>query len=316
MTSERGAADVQAVADALYAAYNARDARAAASLYAPDGVHDEIADGRAKQGPEAIRQGLEHFFAAFPDATWSVEESVVDDRQAVVRYRLTGTLTRALGPFAPLRQRLDIRGVQVVRTDADGRIERSSDYWDAATFRRQMDVAAAISTDVAATGFAPDEFRHAMRLLAGGVVVVTTRVDERPWGLTVSACCSLTAAPPRVLVSLDSRTASWAAIRREGEFGVALLASDQIDVARACSAAGQPKFIEAFATEPGGASGAPVVRDALVHLDCRLESTYAVGDHQLVVGRVREAVSPADPAIAEPLVYFERRFRGIGTPLA
>ncbi len=71
-----------------------------------------------------------------------------------------------------------------------------------------MDVVAAGTPDPAATGFAPDAFRHAMRLLAGGVVVVTTRVDGRPWGLTVSACCSLTAAPPRVLVSLDARTAA------------------------------------------------------------------------------------------------------------
>ena len=41
----------------------------------------------------------------------------------------------------------------------------------------------AVSDDVVAA------FRDAMGRLAAGVVIVTTTIDSRPWGLTVSACC-------------------------------------------------------------------------------------------------------------------------------
>ncbi|MGH2970263.1 MAG: flavin reductase family protein, partial [Solirubrobacteraceae bacterium] len=56
------------------------------------------------------------------------------------------------------------------------------------------------------TGGEAAAFKAAMRVLAGGVVMVTTRVDGRPWGLTISSCCSLSAEPPQLLVSLGSQT--------------------------------------------------------------------------------------------------------------
>ncbi len=299
---------------ALYAAYNAHDAPAAAALYGPNGAHEEIADARVAKGPDAIQAGLEHLFAAFPDVHWEPSEPLIDGRQAVVRYHLTGTLRERLGPFDPVGQRLAMKGVHVFELDAEGRIERSSDYWDGATFRRQMDVSPVAAQPVRQIG--AETFRRAMRRLAGGVVVVTTEVDDRPWGLTVSACCSLTAEPPRVMVSLDSRTVSCRAILASGSFGVALLGADQVDVARVCSAPGQPKFIEELVDASRSELRAPVIGGALMHLDCQVEGTHAVGDHRLVVGRISDVVGRPDEAAGEPLVYFERAFRGIGSLVA
>jgi flavin reductase (DIM6/NTAB) family NADH-FMN oxidoreductase RutF len=45
-------------------------------------------------------------------------------------------------------------------------------------------------------------FREAMSLLAAAVVMVTTRIDGRPWSLTISSCCSVSVAPPMILISL------------------------------------------------------------------------------------------------------------------
>lgn len=307
---DRGTA--RAAIEALYAAYNAHDPDSVALLYTPSGVHEEVADGRCSVGREEIAGGLTRLFAAFPDAEWSPETVVIEGSQGVVSYRLSGTLQGPLGPVPPLGQKLDLRGVHVVELDDDGKIERSLDYWDAATFRGQMEVAAE-EQQVAQTCDA-DDFRHAMRLLAGGVVVVTTEVDGRPWGLTVSACCSLTAEPPRILISLDSRTVSARSILERGGFGVAVLGADQVSAARVCSSQGEPKFIEAFTDDAAAVrSDSPVIRDSLVHLDCAVERSYPVGDHRMIVGLVREAiVSQPDH---RPLVYFERTFRGIGTPI-
>ena len=56
---------------------------------------------------------------------------------AAVAYLLTGTLQGRLGPFEPAGQRLELRGVHVLKAKA-GAIDLCEDYWDAGTFGRQM----------------------------------------------------------------------------------------------------------------------------------------------------------------------------------
>ena len=126
------------VAKALYEAYNRHVPGEAAALYAPDGRHEEVAQGQARQGREAIAEGLRRFFEAFPDARWE-EKEVIDGGDAVaLTYVLTGTLRADLGPVRARGQRLELQGVHVLRV-SDGLLERTEDYWDMATFRRQMD---------------------------------------------------------------------------------------------------------------------------------------------------------------------------------
>jgi steroid delta-isomerase-like uncharacterized protein len=292
--------------DRLYDAYNRHDPSGAAALYAVDGTHEDVAGGRQSVGPDEVRVGLGRFIAAFPDARWEVVQVVAAGRRATATYRLSGTLRSSLGPFAAGGQRLDLRGVLVLELNEGGAIRRTVDYWDGAEFARQMGELPAL-----ASGVSPDGFRQAMRLLAGGVAVVTTVVEGRPWGLTISACCSLTADPPQMLISLDSRTASCRAIVERGAFGVALLGSDQVDVARVCSAAGRPKFIDDLVDEELTRGREPVIRGALSHLDCAVADTHRVGDHRLIVGRVLDVLGPRAEETSEPLVYFERAFRTV-----
>lgn len=133
------------VLDALFEAYNQHDPDAAASLYAPDGQHEDVAYGRPKRGPDAISGGLRHFLDAFPDAHWATSDRIVNGDRAVARYTLTGTLQGDLGPFKGNGQRIELRGVQVLELRA-GAITRSEDYWDGASFERQVK-----ETNIAAT---------------------------------------------------------------------------------------------------------------------------------------------------------------------
>src|SRR5213595_4294500 len=91
------------------------------------------------------------------------------------------------------------------------------------------------------------EFTSAMSALASGVVLVTCRVDGRPWGMTVTAFASVSADPPTVLVSLGSDTRGARAIRAARRFGVSVLAEEQLAVARRGAKRRAAKFIEAFA---------------------------------------------------------------------
>ena len=122
---------------ALLTAYERHDAAAAARLYAPDGIHEDVAQGTVKRGPEAIGRGLAGFLESVPDLTWRPQTIVADERAAAVAYVATGTLRRPLGPYAPHGQRLRIPGLLTIAV-ADGAIAASHDYWDRETLHRQL----------------------------------------------------------------------------------------------------------------------------------------------------------------------------------
>jgi flavin reductase (DIM6/NTAB) family NADH-FMN oxidoreductase RutF len=154
-------------------------------------------------------------------------------------------------------------------------------------------------------------FREAMSHLAASVVMVTTRLDDRPWGLTISACCSVSATPPTILVSLGDRTVSATAIGEQGQFGVSILGEDQIDAARVGSAPGESKFVDRFCRPEefeDSICRIPVVRGAVAHLDCSVVRTLEIADHTVFFGAVRDVVlSPGAP----PLLYWGRDYASI-----
>ena len=115
----------------------------------------------------------------------------------------------------------------------------------------------AVAPDVTAP--ASTAFREAMSRLASGVVLVTSSLDGRPWGMTVSAACPVCVEPPTMLVSLSAHTALAAAISGCGRFGVSVLGEEAVEVARFGSAPGAPKFLdeemEERTKDPGVAIG-------------------------------------------------------------
>ena len=160
-------------------------------------------------------------------------------------------------------------------------------------------------------------FREAMRLLAAGVVMVTTRIDGRPWGLTISACCSLSADPPQILISLGTQTATARQLRSTGRFGLSLLSTSHRALAEVGAAPGVPKFVDDHVDDDGVDSGRmPRVRDAMYHLDCEVSDCNEVADHTVFVGRVVHAHSgSASLRPLDPLIYFDRAYRSVGDGL-
>jgi flavin reductase ActVB len=144
-----------------------------------------------------------------------------------------------------------------------------------------------------------------MGRLAAGVVMVTTEVDGRPWGLTVSACCSISMSPPTIAVSLSDTTVSAKAIEDSGRFGVSILGESLIEAARFGSLRGQPKFVDHFCGERER-SQSPAIESAIAHVDCRVERSIQVADHVVFFGEVESVLHR--PADDNPLVYHDRRF--------
>jgi len=158
------------------------------------------------------------------------------------------------------------------------------------------------------------DFRDAMGSLATGVVMVTTSVDGVPWGMTVSACCSVSMSPPMLLISLATQTKSAIVIQENNYFGVSILGANSVEVARYGSAPAQPKFIPQFCGEDNGLHQySPAVQSSLAHLDCKLDSTIVAGDHLIMIGEVLSVRSVTkNPAWDSPLLYFRRDYFSLG----
>lgn len=126
------------IADALYGAYNRHDAAAVAGLYDANGTHEDMAMGHPKVGQAAIVDGLQKFFGWFPDAHWTPQEQLEDPFGSVtITYLLAATLQAQMGRTIARGQRISLRGFHVLHVR--GRlIHRSEDYWDAATFQKQL----------------------------------------------------------------------------------------------------------------------------------------------------------------------------------
>ena len=151
-----------------------------------------------------------------------------------------------------------------------------------------------------------DEFRAALSRFASGVTVVTTRdADGNLHGLTVSAFCSVSLEPPLILICIDKHTASHYAFLESNHFVVNVLLEDQIHHSNQFAAPIADKFdgIEYYL----GIEDIPILKDALVNLECRLVNAHDNGDHTIFVGQIEKS----HIANGKPLVYFHGNYRTI-----
>jgi flavin reductase (DIM6/NTAB) family NADH-FMN oxidoreductase RutF len=153
------------------------------------------------------------------------------------------------------------------------------------------------------------EFRKAMGHFATGVTVVTS-VDAagEPVGTTASAVSSLSLNPPLVLVCFDRASVTLEAIRGHGAFVVNVLAAPQRHLSANFARRGFAAAWDGVRHRPGS-TGSPRLHDVLASLECTVESRLPGGDHEIVVGRVREVeVAQSDAA---PLLYWRGSYAAL-----
>jgi 3-hydroxy-9,10-secoandrosta-1,3,5(10)-triene-9,17-dione monooxygenase reductase component len=137
-----------------------------------------------------------------------------------------------------------------------------------------------------------------------GVTVVTARDPAGPVGITANSFTSVSLDPPLVLFCVGWNSSSGRRIQRAGAFSVNILGREQERVSRQFAATAGNRFAS-VATTPG-ATGAPILDDALAYLECRIAEVLEGGDHAIVVGRVIEADTLRD---GEPLAFFRGSYR-------
>ena len=159
---------------------------------------------------------------------------------------------------------------------------------------------------------APDSqtFKSVLSRFASGVTVVTTRDGERRHGLTVSAFCSVSAEPPRVLVCLNNASDSKPLVERSGVFAVHILGRQHVALgSRFAKVDGTPADLFEGLSVRSEVTGSPILAECLAWLDCRVETAMPVGSHTVFVGAVQAAGLGAE---GEPVLYYARAFRALG----
>ena len=153
-------------------------------------------------------------------------------------------------------------------------------------------------------------YRDAMALYAGHVQIVTTAHGGVMRGVTATAACSVSDAPPTVLACVNRMNPHNAVFAETGNFALNALATRHRPLADAFAGftglSDEARF--ALAEWKTGASGAPVLADALASFECRLVEAKPMSTHWILIGEVVDVRMEDDD---EALLYYRRGYHRV-----
>ena len=122
------------------ALFEDRDLADPSRYWTDDSVDHFVALGRTVKGKDALAAFFRELFAAFPD--WSLEiEQTIDDGERRVVVQWTATATFSGAPWQgiePTGSRVIVRGLDVISLDRNGKVDQNTVYYDGASFARQI----------------------------------------------------------------------------------------------------------------------------------------------------------------------------------
>jgi flavin reductase len=153
-------------------------------------------------------------------------------------------------------------------------------------------------------------FRQAMSRLGAAVHVITTEGPAGKTGFTATAVCSVSDAPPTLLVCLNRKSDSAPPLLGNKLSCVNTLAAGEEAIADTFAGRTGIKGAERFAIGEWitVATGSPVLVSAVVAFDCCTVEVKPVASHYVVYGAV-EAVHLGPTS--EALVYHDRLYKRI-----
>jgi flavin reductase (DIM6/NTAB) family NADH-FMN oxidoreductase RutF/DNA-binding IclR family transcriptional regulator len=147
-------------------------------------------------------------------------------------------------------------------------------------------------------------FRRVLGQYPTGVCVITAiGPGARPVGMTVGTFTSVSLDPPLVAFLPGKKSRVLAAIVQTGRFAVNILAGDQVALSRQFASREDDKF--RAVKWRSSTLGSPLLTDAVAWIDCRLDASFEVGDHVMVVGAVESLDIERETA---PLMFFQGGF--------
>ncbi|WP_345525476.1 flavin reductase family protein [Nocardioides endophyticus] len=157
--------------------------------------------------------------------------------------------------------------------------------------------------------FDSNQFRQVLGQYPTGVCIIAALgTDGKPVGMTVGSFSSVSLDPPLVGFMPAKSSTTWPKLRDSPTFCVNVLSVDQVEVCRTFASKAADKFQE-VPWRPAS-SGSPVIEGVAAYIDCDLAEVLDAGDHEIVIGRVRELEFAAS---AMPLLFFRGGYGGFAT---
>ena len=121
------------------------------SLVAPDVINHDLKmfGPSASRGPEAVRQFIRMFRAAFPDLRVTVIDQLSADNRVVTRWKMEGTQSYRLMGIAASHRFARIEGIRIDRIE-NGKIVETWNQWDTIGMLRQLGAMPALERNPAA----------------------------------------------------------------------------------------------------------------------------------------------------------------------
>jgi steroid delta-isomerase-like uncharacterized protein len=114
---------------------SAHDVERLLRLFSADVIYEDVPMGVINRGASELRAFGERVFSDLPDITFELHSSLTDGNRGSAEWVMRAT--RNL-PGVPGRgNRIQVRGVSVFEFTGD-KIRRCSDYWDMATYLKQL----------------------------------------------------------------------------------------------------------------------------------------------------------------------------------
>jgi flavin reductase (DIM6/NTAB) family NADH-FMN oxidoreductase RutF len=148
----------------------------------------------------------------------------------------------------------------------------------------------------------PGEMRRVLGHFASGVTIVTGLDAGEPVGFACQSFTSVSLDPPLVLFCPAHTSSTWPKIQASGSFSVNVLAADQLALCKTFATSGGDKFAEVAWTPT---QWGPSIDGVLATVSCDIEQVHAAGDHDVVIGRVRELVTHREDG---PLLFWRGEF--------
>ncbi|MDH6623537.1 flavin reductase (DIM6/NTAB) family NADH-FMN oxidoreductase RutF [Streptomyces sp. LBL] len=162
----------------------------------------------------------------------------------------------------------------------------------------------------------PEAFRDFFGSVPTAVAVVTTvGPDGSPLGFTCNAFCAVSLDPALLLVSVDERSRTLPALLDSGIFALHLLAAEGgEELARTFAGRSDRKFDGVAWRRGESVPDCPVLLDGVLgHAECTLVRAVPAGDHQLLMGRMKQVRTHGK---ARPLLYQRGAFAAWDTAVA
>jgi steroid delta-isomerase-like uncharacterized protein len=118
-------------------AWSSHDPEKVLSLFTDDCVFEDVTFAVVIRGKEALRGFVRGAFVAMPDIHFELTGRLAAGQRAALEWVMSGTHAGDFPGMPATGKRLSVRGSTILELEA-GKIRRESDYWDAATFMRQV----------------------------------------------------------------------------------------------------------------------------------------------------------------------------------